>query len=265
MSRLHRKVYEEELERLQAELVKMQYWVRAEGARVAVVFEGRDAAGKGGSIRRIMEYLNPRSCRVAALPKPTEREQTAVVLPALHLAPPRGRRDRAVRPQLVQPRRRRDGDGLLHARGARPLPPPDPDLRAHARRGRDHPAEVLVLGERRRAGASLPVPDRRPDAPLEAEPDGPRSRASTGSSSRGRRTRCSSTPTSPRRAGSSSRATTSSAARINCIHHLLSQIPYEDRTPPVLELPPRQPDQGYVRPPQSIYAHVPDHAATLET
>ena len=65
------------------------------------------------------------------------------------------------------------------------------------------------------------------------------------------------------RAGTSSRVTTSSAARINCIHHLLTQIPYEDRTPPVLELPPRQPDQGYVRPPQNIYAHVPDHAATL--
>ncbi len=54
------------------------------------------------------------------------------------------------------------------------------------------------------------------------------------------------------------------AARLNCIHHLLSQIPYEDRTPPVLELPPRQPDQGYVRPPQDIYAHVPDHASTLD-
>jgi len=53
------------------------------------------------------------------------------------------------------------------------------------------------------------------------------------------------------------------AARLNCIHHLLTQIPYEDRTPPVLELPPRQPDQGYVRPPQSLYEHVPDYAATL--
>src|SRR6478672_5717957 len=76
MSSPHKKVYEDELARLQAELVKMQYWVMASGARIAVVFEGRDAAGKGGSIRRIQEYLNPRTCRVAALPKPTEREQT---------------------------------------------------------------------------------------------------------------------------------------------------------------------------------------------
>src|SRR5882757_8450890 len=76
MSTPHKKVYEQELARLQAELVKMQYWVKSEGVRIAVVFEGRDAAGKGGSIRRIQEYLNPRSCRVAALPKPTEREQT---------------------------------------------------------------------------------------------------------------------------------------------------------------------------------------------
>jgi hypothetical protein len=52
-------------------------------------------------------------------------------------------------------------------------------------------------------------------------------------------------------------------ARLNCIHHLLSQVPYEDRTPPVLVLPPRQPDQGYVRPPQGIYSHVPDYASTL--
>src|ERR1700749_4901289 len=69
-----KKAYEHELYRLQAELVKMQSWTRASGARIVVVFEGRDAAGKGGTIRRVTEYLNPRFARIAALDKPTERE-----------------------------------------------------------------------------------------------------------------------------------------------------------------------------------------------
>ena len=68
--------YEEELRRLQVELVKFQEWVKKEGLRVVVIFEGRDGAGKGGSIKRITESLNPRVCRVVALPAPTEREKT---------------------------------------------------------------------------------------------------------------------------------------------------------------------------------------------
>jgi polyphosphate kinase len=74
-ARLPRKLYEAELLRLQAELVKLQEWVRAERARVVVVFEGRDAAGKGGTIQRVTQYLNPRVARIAALPAPTERER----------------------------------------------------------------------------------------------------------------------------------------------------------------------------------------------
>jgi polyphosphate kinase len=72
--RMSRKVYEREMEALQIELVKMQAWVSATGARVACVFEGRDAAGKGGTIKRFRENLNPRGARVIALPKPTETE-----------------------------------------------------------------------------------------------------------------------------------------------------------------------------------------------
>jgi polyphosphate kinase 2 len=74
--RLARELYEPELFRLQAELVKLQEWVRVEKARVAVIFEGRDAAGKGSAIKRVAEYLNPRVVRTAALPAPTERERT---------------------------------------------------------------------------------------------------------------------------------------------------------------------------------------------
>jgi polyphosphate kinase len=74
--RMPKKPYERELFRLQAEMVKAQEWVRAEGHRLVVVFEGRDAAGKGSTIKRVAQYLNPRVARIAALPAPTERERT---------------------------------------------------------------------------------------------------------------------------------------------------------------------------------------------
>ena len=74
--RLDRALYEDELARLQIELVKMHEWVKEQGLRVLVVFEGRDAAGKGGVIKRITECLSPRICRVVALTAPTERERT---------------------------------------------------------------------------------------------------------------------------------------------------------------------------------------------
>jgi polyphosphate kinase 2 len=74
--RLDRPFYEQELLKLQVELVKLQEWVRHRQLRIVVVFEGRDAAGKGGTIKRITEALNPRVCRVVALPAPTDRERT---------------------------------------------------------------------------------------------------------------------------------------------------------------------------------------------
>lgn len=73
---LARKVYEKDLEKLQIELAKLQVWVRANGKRIAIVFEGRDAAGKGGTIGRFRQNLNPRAAKEVALPKPTETEQT---------------------------------------------------------------------------------------------------------------------------------------------------------------------------------------------
>ena len=74
--RIKKSDYEAELERLQLELVKLQEYIKEEGLRVVVVFEGRDAAGKGGTIKRIQEAMNPRVCRVAALPAPSDREKT---------------------------------------------------------------------------------------------------------------------------------------------------------------------------------------------
>src|SRR5262249_38395199 len=74
--KLSRQRYETELYRLQGELVKMQEWVRAEGARIVVIFEGRDAAGRGGTIRRVPQHPTPRVPRIVALPAPTERERS---------------------------------------------------------------------------------------------------------------------------------------------------------------------------------------------
>jgi len=74
--RLDRGLYEEELARLQVELVKMQYWVKHVGTRLILLFEGRDAAGKGGTIKRITEPLNPRGCNVVALGTPSDRQRT---------------------------------------------------------------------------------------------------------------------------------------------------------------------------------------------
>ena len=74
--KLDNKIYEAELDKMQVELVKLQEWIKHEGLKVVVIFEGRDAAGKGGAIKRITQSLSPRVCRVVALPAPTEREQT---------------------------------------------------------------------------------------------------------------------------------------------------------------------------------------------
>ncbi len=75
-TRIGNSAYEHEMEKLQVELLKVQSWVKASGERIVVLFEGRDAAGKGGTIKRFMEHLNPRGARVVALEKPTERERT---------------------------------------------------------------------------------------------------------------------------------------------------------------------------------------------
>lgn len=75
-TKLSRKFYESELVRLQIELVKLQSWIKKAGLKVVVIFEGRDAAGKGGTITRITQTLNPRICKIVALGTPTEREKT---------------------------------------------------------------------------------------------------------------------------------------------------------------------------------------------
>jgi polyphosphate kinase 2 (PPK2 family) len=114
-NRISTKAYEKEMEDLQVELLKVQSWVKNNNERIVILFEGRDAAGKGGTIKRFMEHLNPRGARVVALGKADRARTHPMVFPALHRQPAIRRRDRVLRPLLVQPRRCRAGDGLLHA------------------------------------------------------------------------------------------------------------------------------------------------------
>ena len=170
--RMKRKEYEKELRRLQVELCHLQEWVR-EGRAIIIVFEGRDAAGKGGTIKAMTERVSPRVFRVVALPAPSDREKIAALHPALHRALPGRRRGRDLRPQLVQPGRRRTCDGLLHEEQHKRFLELCPQFEKYHRRWRHQAAsrywlEVGKEEQERRFHAR--IEDPRPA--MEAEPDG---------------------------------------------------------------------------------------------
>ena len=164
--------YERELSRLQIELVKLQEWIRHEGLRVVVLFEGRDAAGKGGAIKRIAESLNPRACRIVALGTPTEREKTQWYFQRYvpHLP--------AAGEMVLFDRSWYNRAGVEHVMGFctereyHRILAELPGVRAHAGALRHHPHQVLVQRERRGAGASLPGPHAHAHQALEAQPHG---------------------------------------------------------------------------------------------
>ena len=243
--RMPKKVYEQELLRLQAELVKLQEWVRVEGARVVVIFEGRDAAGKGSTIKRVTEYLNPRVARIAALPAPTERqrEQWYFQRYVEHLP--------AAGEIVLFDRSWYNRAGVERVMGFctnqeyTPLPAPVPDLRAAAGRGRHPAAQVLVLGQRQRAGEPLPQPRSRTRCAAGSSHRWTWSRSPAGRTTRAPRTRCSSTPTSPKRPWYVVESEDKRSARINMIAHLLSHHPVlRGRSGRRSSLPPRPPSKA---------------------
>ena len=236
----------------------------------AAVHQGARAAGRRDlrgprrrrQGRRDQAHRRARRTRAAAaivaLGTPTERERTQWYFQRYVAAPARGRGDGPVRPQLVQPRRRRARHGLLHRAGVPGVPALVPGVRADARALGDHPRQVLVLGQRRGAGAALPGPRRRTRCGAGSSARWTSSRASGGWTTRAPRTRCSATPTSSRRPWYVVEADDKRRARLNCIAHLLSLVPYEDDTPPQpIALPPRREDTGYVRPPVTDQTFVP--------
>ena len=202
-------MYEAELYRLQGELVKMQEWVRAEGARMVVIFEGRDAAGKGGTIKRVTQYLNPRVARIVALPAPTERERTQWYFQRYidHLP--------AAGELVLFDRSWYNRAGVEHVMGfctkeeySRFLHQCPIFERMLVEDGillRKYWFSVSDEEQQRRFRARLDDPD----AAVEALADGPGVRSPAGRTTPGPRTRCSCTPTSPRRPGTWWRARTS--------------------------------------------------------
>jgi polyphosphate kinase len=257
------KVYERALLRLQQELVQMQYWVREAGARVVIVFEGRDAAGKGGAIRRITEYLNPRFARTVALGVPTEREQGQWYFQRYitHL-PTAGEIvlfDRSWYNRAGVEKVMGFCTPEEHRSFLRDCPIFERLLIDDGILLRKYWFSVSDEEQERRFKSRLGDPLRRWKlSPMDLES---RNRWVEYSRAKDEMMIHTDTPESPWFVveGDHKRA-----ARLNCIAHLLSSIPYEEGSGPgVLHLPPRGPDEGYVRPDLSTQHHVPDFSATL--
>ena len=240
--------YFKNLFRLQGELVKLQDWVAATEHKVVILFEGRDAAGKGGVIKRITQRLNPRVCRMVALPAPNDRERTQWYFQRYVVAPAGGRRDRAVRPQLVQPRRRRAGDGLLHRGRRRGVLPLGARVRAHAG-ALGHPGCIKYWFSITDDEQHLRFLGRIHDplkqwklSPMDLEIRRRWEDYTKAKEAMLERTHIAEAPWWVVQAVDKKRA------RLNCIHHLLSQMPYREieradgraagaRAPPRLQPP----------------------------
>ena len=174
LKKLSRKTYEKELRTLQAELCELQEWVKHKGLRVIIVFEGRDAAGKGGTIRAITERVSPRVFRVVALPAPSDREKSQMYIQRYMQHFP-ARRARS----SIFDRSWYNRAGVEHVMGFcteeqhKRFLEAVPERRGVHRRRR-HPAhQDLARGQRQGAEAPLRGAHRRPAAPVEAQPDGP--------------------------------------------------------------------------------------------
>jgi polyphosphate kinase 2 len=261
-ARMPRKIYEKELFRLQGELVKLQEWVRTEGARVVVVFEGRDAAGKGGTIKRVTEYLNPRVASITALPAPTEREKTQWYFQRYvdHLP--------AAGEIVLFDRSWYNRAGVEHVMGfctkeeySRFLHQCPIFERLLVEDGillRKYWFSVSDIEQEHRFRSRLDDPMRRWKlSPMDLESV---TRWEDYSRAKDEMFVHTDIPEAPWYVVDSE---DKRRARINMIAHLLSTIGYHAERPRMLELPPRPASQGYVRAPLDSQTFVPDHAAGL--
>jgi polyphosphate kinase 2 len=262
MQKLPRHLYETELFRLQGELVKMQEWMRTEGARIVVIFEGRDAAGKGGTIQRVAQYLNPRAARIAALPAPTERERSQWYFQRYtdHLP--------AAGELVLFDRSWYNRAGVEHVMGfctkeeySRFLHQCPIFERLLVEDGillRKYWFSVSDEEQQHRFKSRLEDPMRRWKlSPMDLESI---TRWEDYSRAKDEMFVHTDIPEAPWHVVESD---DKRSARINTIAHLLSTIPYHKVREPTLKLPPRPPSQGYVRAPRDMQSYVPDHAAAL--
>jgi polyphosphate kinase len=255
--KVSKKTYKSELKKLQIELVKLQEWIKTKGLRVVVVFEGRDAAGKGGTIKRITQVLNPRICRVVALGTPTEKEKTQWYFQRYA--------------------------GQLPASGEMVLF----DRSWYNRAGVEKVMEFCTSDEYWEFLRSCPNFERMlirsgiilikywfsvseeeqekrfksrnadPTKRWKLSPIDLKSREMYVEYSKAKDEMFSYTDTkiSPWYMVD---ADNKRKARLNCIHHLLSMIEYEDLTPDPIELSHRNDSKGYVRPPLNEVTYVPE-------
>ncbi|MCH0539259.1 polyphosphate kinase 2 [Streptomyces sp. MUM 203J] len=261
-AKLPRQVYERELLRLQTELVKLQEWVRAEGTRLVVVFEGRDAAGKGSTIKRVTEYLNPRVARIVALPKPTERERTQWYFQryAEHLP--------AAGEIVLFDRSWYNRAGVEYVMGfctkeehqlfLRQCPIFERMLVEDGILLRKYWFSVSDHEQQERFRRRLDDPRRRWKlSPMDLESITRWEAYSRAKDAMLVHTDIAEAPWLVVESDDKRRA------RLNMIAHLLASVPYHEVSPPVLELPSRPPSTGYQRPPRDLQTYVPDHAASL--
>ena len=261
-TRLPVKVYEKELLRLQVELVALQEWIRATGARIVVIFEGRDAAGKGGTITRITQYTSPRIVKVVALPTPSDRERGQWYFQRYiqHLPAPgemvifdRSWYNRAgvehvlgfctddeyhrFLQQCPEFERMLVQDGIILIKYWMSVSEEEQERRFKARI--NDPLRQWKLSTTDLQSRTRWVDFSRAKDAMFAACDIPEAPWWTVESDDKR------------------------AARINCITHLLTMIPYERRDIEMPKMPPRQDAGDYVRPPRSLFRTVPDVASAI--
>ncbi|MBV9003147.1 MAG: polyphosphate kinase 2 [Solirubrobacterales bacterium] len=254
--RLARKEFEKELLKLQRELVIMQEYVRAQGLKVVVIFEGRDAAGKGGVIKRITERTNQRVCRVVALPAPTERERTEWYFQRYVQHLPAGGEivlfdrswyNRAGVERVMGFCTEREYEEFM-----RSCPEFERMLVRSGIQLIKYWFSISDEVQERRFQARVHDPMRRWKlSPMDLES---RARWVAYSRAKDEMFRYTDLKVAPWYVV---QADDKRRARLNCIAHLLSLIDYEDLTPPPLELPPRTEDP-YVRPPIEEQTFVPE-------
>ncbi|HEU4541388.1 MAG TPA: polyphosphate kinase 2 [Jiangellaceae bacterium] len=260
--RIPRAVYEKELFRLQAELVTMQEWVRTEGARVVVIFEGRDAAGKGSTIKRVTQYLNPRVARIVALPAPTERERRQWYFQRyVEQLPSAGEIvlfDRSWYNRAGVERVMGFCTKEEYTRFLRQCPIFERLLIEDGILLRKYWFSVSDAEQERRFRRRLDDPMRRWKlSPMDLESI---TRWESYSHAKDDMFVHTDIPEAPWYVVDSD---DKRRARINMIAHLISTIPYQEVQRPPLKLPPRPLSPGYERPPREMQTYVPDHAASL--
>ena len=254
--KLSKKVYEKELAKLQIELVKLQRWVQHKGLKVVVLFEGRDAAGKGGAIKRISECLNPRVCRIAALGTPSDREKTQWYFQryVAHLP--------AAGEMVLFDRSWYNRAGVEKVMGFCTYEEYNEFMRSCPE------FEIMI----QRSGIILikywfSVSDKEQEKRFQERIKNPtkrwkispmdlKAREKWVDYSRAKDDMFAATDI-PESSWNVVEADDKRRARLNCISHLLETIPYEELPPQKIELPPRQKEIEYERPPMDTQKFVP--------